>query len=270
MRDFLLALFASVLIHGPTSAADPVPPHDALEIDSQLVGETRVVNVWKPPAYDGSHARYPVLYMPDGGIEEDFPHIVGTVAGLVERGAISPVLVVGIENTERRRDLTGPSSVAADAEIAPVSDGAKSFRAFIRDELLPEIDRRYRTTGMRAIVGESAAGLFVVETLLLAPDTFDVYIAMDPAVYWNDAFLVRNAPTLLAKLGDAPRRLWFAASGNDWIGPPSAALAAEIERHAPASLTWRWSARPKERHDTIFRATKEEALTWALGSPDDD
>lgn len=54
-----------------------------------------------------------------------------------------------------------------------VSEGCgmrHTFRKFIRDELMPEIRGRYRTTAETAIVGESLAGLFVVETFLLEPE----------------------------------------------------------------------------------------------------
>ncbi|MEM7561320.1 MAG: alpha/beta hydrolase, partial [Planctomycetota bacterium] len=66
----------------------------------------------------------PVLYMPDGGIKEDFPHIANTLAKLIAENTIPPMILVGIENTERRRDLTGPSEVAAEETIAPLTDGA--------------------------------------------------------------------------------------------------------------------------------------------------
>ena len=243
---------------------DTVPPHETFTLPSQAVGEDRVINVWTPPGYADGESVYPVVYMPDGGVAEDFPHIANTLAALVDAGDIAPVVLVGIENTERRRDLTGPSSVPEDAEIAPVTDGAARFRAFIADELFPEIGRRYRVDDRRAIVGESAAGLFIVETLFLAPEMFDVYLAMDPAIYWNDHDLVKQAPARLRAFPSRPVALWFAASDAADIYPDTEKLADILEQRAPASLTWTYEPRPREHHNTIFRATKESAFRWGL------
>jgi len=202
--------------------------------------------------------------MPDGGIHEDFPHIANSISKLVELGEISPLILVGIENTERRRDLTGPSSVASDEQIAPLSDGASMFRKFIRTELFSEIERRYPVNKRRAIVGESAAGLFVVETFLLDPSMFDTYIAMDPALHWNDHQLVRNAAKLLESQSNDPKKLWFAASNAEDIFPFTEQLSKILNTHRPKNLDWIYLPQPGEKHSTIFRATKESAFKWAL------
>src|SRR3954462_8314230 len=177
---------------------DSVPPHDTISVSSRALGELRHINVYVPKAYSTStDTRYPVLYMPDGGIEEDFPHVVNTVDSLIALGEIRPVIVVGVPNTERRRDLTGPTRVHSDSAVAPHVGGSAAFRAFFRDELIPEINRRYRTTPERSIVGESLAGLFIVETFLREPTTFDHYVAFDPSLWWNHGVLVDSASVLL-------------------------------------------------------------------------
>ena len=244
--------------------ADPVPLHDALALESATLGETRTVNVYAPPGYDAGDRRYPVLYMPDGGVGEDFPHIANTIDTLIQRGAIAPVLVVGIENTERGRDLTPDSRTEYDRQFAPMTDGASAFRTFIRDELVPEIDRRYRTNGERAIVGESSAGLFVVDTFFREPGLFDRYIAMDPALWWDDHALVRRAGERLPGLAGDRLTLWFAGSNAADIAPHTDSLAAVLRGAAPGSVRWRYEPRRDEEHRTIFRATKAEAFEWAL------
>src|SRR6185295_19581518 len=72
---------------------------ETLAIDSKVLGERRVINVYVPPDYATSAARYPVLYMPDGGMKEDFPHVVGSVDVSIKNAVIRPVIVVGVENT---------------------------------------------------------------------------------------------------------------------------------------------------------------------------
>ncbi|MEO7363098.1 MAG: alpha/beta hydrolase-fold protein, partial [Gemmatimonadaceae bacterium] len=160
---------ARVCAQTPASAVTPtvvVPVHDSFTVVSKSVGEPRLINVHTPRIYGASPAaKYPVLYMPDGGIDEDFGHVVKTVDSLIAAGTIRPVIVVGIPNTERRRDLTGPTRIASDSAIAKHVGGSDAFRRFVRDELFPVIDKRYRTTSERSIVGESLAGLFIVETL---------------------------------------------------------------------------------------------------------
>ena len=268
-KTILTLLVLAAALVGCTQSpqvSDPIPDHDSFSIESSAVGETRVICVWTPSGYDATEDAFPVLYMPDGGIKEDFPHIANTLAKLVSENSIPPLILVGIENTERRRDLTGPSDDPSDEKIAPLTDGASKFRRFISDELMPEIDRRYRTTDKRSIIGESAAGLFVVETLFLKPDMFNSYIAMDPAIYWNRKYLVRTAAEHLSEFPNSSIRFWFAGSDAGDIQPNTRELTAILQKNAPHSLTWLYSDQPDENHNTIFRATKEAAIKWTLGS----
>ena len=219
---------------------DPIPKHDNFTIESKFVNETRVINVWTPPNYKNSKDALPVLYMPDGGIKEDFPHIANTIAKLVENKSIPPIILVGIENTERRRDLTGFSEVKADAEYCPLSDGAKNFRAFITNELVTEINNKYRTTKEKGIIGESLAGLFVMETFFLTPQTFDFYIAMDPSIWWNNHYLEKEANNYLKAFPDKNLKLWFAGSSAEDISKYTNKVAATLQDDAPKSLTWKY------------------------------
>jgi hypothetical protein len=188
------------------SHREPLVIGDTFTIRSTELNEVRRINVYAPPGYKKSSTlRLPVLYMPDGGMHEDFLHIAGLLQISVINGTARPFLLVGIENTERRRDMTGPTTNEEDRKIAARVGGSAAFRAFIRSELIPEIERRYRTTRERAIMGESLAGLFVVETFLREPELFDTYIAFDPSLWWNNAKLVGDAPQILAA-ARAPRR----------------------------------------------------------------
>lgn len=259
-----LALFAVAAGCANAAPPNPVLPHDIFTLQSTAVAELRRINVYLPPGYKESARSFPVLYMPDGGIAEDFPHITNTIDGMIRDGEIAPALVVGIENTVRRRDLNGPTTVARDLQLAPQAGGADNFRTFIRTELIPEIQRRYRVTGERAIVGESAAGSFVVETFFLEPQLFDRYMAMDPALYWNDRELVRRAEERLVGMTGRGLTLWLTAGNTPEIRPATDALAAILKARAPANLRWNYDPRSSEEHATIFRATKEDAFRWAL------
>lgn len=246
---------------------DPVPEHDSFTIESKNVNETRVINVWLPSSYNTTTDVFSVLYMPDGGIKEDFPHIANTIAKLIESKSIKPLILVGIENTQRGRDLTGFSEVEADAKYCPLTDGAKNFRTFITDELVNDIHKRYRVTDEKGIIGESLAGLFVMETFFKTPDAFDFYVAMDPSLWWNNHYLEKNTTKYLAKFPNKTKRLWFAGSGAEDISQFTTNIAKTLEGNAPKVLIWKYSNEPNEKHNTIFRATKEKALTWILNTP---
>ncbi|STZ27743.1 Predicted hydrolase of the alpha/beta superfamily [Myroides odoratus] len=111
---------------------DVVPAHDTFKLQAKELNEERVINVWTPKDYSSRQDSLPVIYMADGGIGEDFPHIANTIEELIREQKIPAVILVGIENTQRRRDLTGFTTVAKDKEIAPEVGGSAAFRAFIR------------------------------------------------------------------------------------------------------------------------------------------
>ncbi len=186
---FIYALFITLIIVGCKTTPqqlDPIPDHDNFKLESKILGESRTINVWTPPNYKNSTDSLPVLYMPDGGLKEDFPHIANTLAKLIENKSIRPIMLVGIENTDRKRDLTGASQNPKDEEFCPLTDGAKNFRGFITDELESYINKNYRTTNEKGIIGESLAGLFVYETFIKHPTDFDFYIAFDPSLKYLD------------------------------------------------------------------------------------
>jgi predicted alpha/beta superfamily hydrolase len=124
---------------------------------------------------------------------------------------------------------------------------------------MPEIQRRYRTTGETALVGESLAGLFVVETLLLEPALFDTYLAFDPSLWWNNGQLASRAPTLLQSYRGSPRRAYLATSSQ---GDTTATrqLSAALNREAARGLSGRYRPMPEETHQTIYHP----AALWAL------
>jgi predicted alpha/beta superfamily hydrolase len=243
---------------------DPVPVHEHFQLQSAAVNENRTINVWLPDGYSVSTDSLPVMYMADGGIEEDFPHIANSFAALIRANKIPAFILVGIENTQRRRDLTGPTTIASDKEIAPVVGGAASFRKFLAMELIPEINKRYRTNAHKGILGESLSGLFVLETFFLQPGLFDYYIAFDPSLWWNNQYLVNQSKALLTNPAISGKKVWFAGSGAEDIYIHTRKLADIFRKTALPNLTWMYSDEPNEEHSTIFRATKEKALIWTL------
>jgi len=242
-------------------ATEPVPPHRTFMLPSKILGETRRINLFLPRGYDEASPRsYLVLYMLDGGVAEDFPHVAADVDAAERAGAMRPVIVVGIENTERRRDLTGPTTVASDRKIAPHIGGSVAFRAFLRDELLPEIGLRVRASEQRAIVGESLAGLFVLETFFEEPDLFDTYVALSPSLWWNDGALARGAAAALRTRLRKPATLYFATASDDGTDDAAKSLANALGAASLPDVIWLYEPRPDLQHGTIYRGASPGVL----------
>lgn len=267
-RTVFTALAVCLSIAG-AALADPAPPAtspsaplvigDTWTIASAALGETRHINVYIPAGIP-ANTPLPVLYMPEGGMLEDFLHVAGLLQVGAGNGSVRPFLLVGIENTQRRRDLTGPTEVAKDRSIAPHVGGSQAYRTFIRTELMPEIEKRYRITRERAIVGESLAGLFVVETLALEPDLFDTYIAIDPSLWWNGGELARR---LIAQPpSGAARKTLYVATSADGLPDMDAALKTSLGK-APG-LDFSYKAWPGETHATIYHPAALKAFRAVL------
>ncbi|WP_313383487.1 alpha/beta hydrolase [Chishuiella sp.] len=243
---------------------DTIPIHETFTIDSKKLNEKRVINIWYPNNYKSSKDSLTVVYMPDGGIAEDFPHVANTLEKLIKEKKIQDVILVGIENIQRRKDLTPLTEVEEDKKVAPIVGGASVFRSFIKDELFPEIDKRYRTNKQKAIIGESLAGLFITETFLDDSNMFDIYVAIDPSLWWNNHYLVKKAKAKLLKLPSKPIKFWFAGSDATDINQYTNQLSTIFEDTKAPQLKWFYSDEPKENHATIYRATEEKSLIWSL------
>ena len=254
MRSIIPVLTIALSLAGAAARAEyleqPLTIGVTHTLASQSLRETRRINIYTPPGYEAADApALPVLVVLDGGIKEDFLHIAGLVQVSVANGTMRPHLVVGIENTERRRDFTGPTTNAEDKKIAPRVGGSAAFRAFLRDELLPDIKRHYKTTDETAIVGESLAALFIVETLFEEPGLFNTAIAVDPSLWWNNEALIKRAPAWAKSQGRPKATLFLTASADGNMAPVE--KFAETLRDAP-SLNLIYEPMLDEKHATIL------------------
>ena len=251
--------------------AAPLVIGDTVTINSKELGEMRRINIYGPPGYaEAPDKRFPVLYMPDGGMAEDFIHVAGLIQVSVSNATMRPFILVGIENTERRRDLTGPTENVEDGKIAPRVGGSEAFRKFVRTELKPEVKARYRTTEETAVVGESLAGLWVVETLLFEPDLFDSYLAFDPSLWWNKDNLLKVAPEQLMKSAEMEKKLYIVASSDMGdLGQRFADIARRVQdrnfigttKRCPKKNTRRSTIR---RHCEVFVTSSNSGLRSSL------
>ncbi len=230
-------------------------------IHSAILRADRRVNIYLPQDYGDPTRRFPVLYLLDGGEDADFHHITGLVQINGAYGATEEMIVVGIDEPDRRHDLTSPSADPADLKAAPTSGGATDFRRFLVEELKPWVAAHYRESGRSALIGESLAGLFVSETFLVEPKAFDDYIAVSPSLWWNRQALSLEARADLQAHDFNGRRFWLAMEDEGpQLQAPIDRVVAALEAAHPDGLSWTYDPRPNERHDSIYHPAALTAL----------
>jgi predicted alpha/beta superfamily hydrolase len=124
---------------------------------------------------------------------------------------------------------------------------------------MPVITARYPTTGETAIMGDSLAGLFVVETLFTDPDMFDTYIAIDPSVWWNNADLVTRSGPLLPATASRQKILYLASSSDD-TPEFTRKLAERLQKESSATLKCWFEPMKQEKHATIYHPAASLAV----------
>jgi predicted alpha/beta superfamily hydrolase len=132
---------------------------------------------------------------------------------------------------------------------------------------MPQVRERYRTAPETAIVGESLAGLFVVETFLLEPDLFDTYIAFDPSLWWNRQALVQGAEERLRARPKQEKTLYFASSDEPGIVAGTQRLADVLAKAALPGLHWHYEKMPEEKHSTIYHPAALKAFRAVFKPP---
>jgi predicted alpha/beta superfamily hydrolase len=182
------------------------------------------------------------------------------------------MIVVGIEGDDRRHDLTSPTLVPTDLTAAPTAGGADAYRRFLTGELGPWVNAHFRTSGRTGLIGESLAGLFVLETFLDRPDSFSDYIAVSPSLWWNGGRLAARARQSLAARSYAGKRIWIAF---EVPAPPAAAAAKDRARQRKVEQAFR-DQRPRglswtivhsgEGHGSIYHPAAVEAFRHLYGS----
>ena len=170
-------------------------------IQSKIMGEQRKIWVHVP---DGANQKYPVVYVLDG--EGHFSSVVGMIQQLssINGNSMCPkMIVVGITNTDRTRDLT-PTHIDADLPMmdsisSKTSGGGENFIAFIEKELMPHIEAKYPTAPYKMLIGHSFGGLAVIQTFTHHTDLFNSYICIDPSMWWDNQKLLKQTQRALTE-----------------------------------------------------------------------
>ena len=185
-------------------------------VPSSVFGSTMAVNIYLPDGYDpDSAATYPVIYLLDGAIDEDYIHI----AGLVQFYSFSwinylkPSILVGIISTNRKYnmtfkpspDATWPKWLEGYPNIYAIGGGSEQFMSYIEKDLQPFIEKNYKTNGTKTLIGQSLAGLFATEVLFKKPELFQNYCIVSPSLWWDNGSLLKQP----LKLPETPMNVYI-------------------------------------------------------------
>jgi predicted alpha/beta superfamily hydrolase len=246
------------------------------EFYSHELGENRVLNCWLPKGYvPGDTMSYPVIYLLDGGLEEDFIHTVGMVHydNLPWIDYLPPSIIIGIANVDRMRDFTFPSTVKKEKKMYPAHGGSADFISFLTNEVRPYIEQNYRTNGHHMLIGQSLGGLLAAQVLLTRPSLFDQYVIISPSLWWDNGSLLKRDFALTDPGIAEPIRI-FIATGKEGQAPAEGVHVMEEEARMFAeeiSRSWGQKADvsleyfPEEDHATIMHPALFRAFRWMGG-----
>ncbi|HJP63669.1 MAG TPA: alpha/beta hydrolase-fold protein [Mucilaginibacter sp.] len=235
---------------------------------SNILGEKRAILVHVPKGDKAE--KYPVLYILDG--EEHFQSAVAIDEQM--SGVTPPMIVVGITNTNRERDLT-PTHMANSKE----SGGGENFIGFIERELMPYVESHYPTAPYRIFSGHSLGGLTVMNAFFNHTNLFNAYIALDPSLWWDGQRWIKRYEAELSGHNFNKKSLFIAIANNippgrDTISilkdtsvispiPQSVIPFIHILRTAkPVGLRWTSKFYPNERHGTVELTSEYDALRY--------
>ena len=235
---------------------------EQLTLESEILNEARQIQVYLPAGYEGASAKYPVLYLLDGGYH--FHHVTGIVQFLSSQGLIPQTIVVAIKNVDRNRDFL-PTHI----EKAPTSGGAEKFLTFITNELIPYIEDNYRTQPYRILVGHSFGGTFTTYTFLEKPGTFNSYFAISPYLHWDEQWLITQAETALRPSYIKNKYFYMTLGYEPPYIPAIDKFTSLIETKAPKNLEFTYTQMIEETHGSIPHLSIYQGLEklydgWAL------
>lgn len=205
MKKILITILLAVIPLVTIAQTDKKITIGTIErIQSKILNEEREIRIYVPNSNASkifSEQKYPVLYLLDG--EAHFNSVVGMMEQLSANTIMPEMIVVGISNTKRMRDLS-PTRVEADlpmlnAEEAKTTGGNANLFAFMEKELFPYIQGKYKTAPYRMLIGHSLGGLTVINALVNHTNLFNAYIAIDPSMWWDKMKFLNDCKIKLAQ-----------------------------------------------------------------------
>lgn len=250
----LLSAFAVLLIISAAAIAQPATGTvKRLTLKSAVLGEDRIVLVRTPPGYETNKLTYPVLYMTDG--DAHMGHTASTIEFLTRNGRMSDLIVVGVTNTDRTRDLSPTKSTqknpAGELQF-PTSGGADNFLKFFETELIPEIEKQYRVQPYRVLAGHSLGGLFAIHSMISKPGLFNSYVSVSPALQWENGETLKRAEDFLKKQKEMKVTL-YVSLGNEpgAIGESFDRFKALLSQTSINGFEWQAERMDDEDHGSV-------------------
>ncbi|GLX77731.1 hypothetical protein tinsulaeT_10710 [Thalassotalea insulae] len=216
IRIFCLLLLLTICSINATVAKE-ITIGKSETLHSAILNEQRGLLVSLPKGYDKSGYSYPVIYFTDA--DAHFELMVSTVNFLIQSDIIPPLILIGIQTSSNRtRDLT-PKIFNEEDKKHPWFQsteygGANKFLAFIEQELIPHVDKKYRTADFKIFSGHSFGGLFSIYTYVNKPNLFDGFMAISPSLGWDNERIVNEAKELI-KNNSLPKKPLFLSKGSE-------------------------------------------------------
>jgi len=226
-------------------------------INSTILGQKRIIQVVLPEKYKpGSTEKYDVLYVLDGdgntGLARDMSRF------LIGEGYMPETIIVGVLNIDRNKDLT-PVHI----DQNKTSGGGEQFLGFLKDELIPYINKNYPSDGDNTIFGHSLGGLFVMYALLNQPQAFKSYIAADPSFWYNHNYMNKEAADKLPALANSGKTLYISGrEGAEYRGMGIVQMDSVLKKYAPEGLSWKAQPYPNETHGSVRLKSMYDGLKF--------
>ncbi len=213
----------------PEATDDSIVIGKKLVLKSEILGEDRPYIVGLPASYNDTTYQprnYPVLYILDGDIHfHATTGVINHMSNPQNNGntRIPEMIVVAIPNTkDRMHDLTPNNSTMGfdgkeNKQFATTGGGPK-FLQFLEKELMPVIEKNYRTIAHRTFVGHSLGGLTVLHSFLTQPGLFQNYIAIDSSLWWDQEVMNKWADEYVAENKETKARIFMSLADHKAAG----------------------------------------------------
>jgi len=229
-------------------------------VKSEVLKQNRKISVFLPEGYDVTDAKFPVLYVLDAPGRDQ--HTVPTARFLFLNGKMPKAIIVGVFNIDRNHDFLPDSS-----RSAVTGGGADNFLQFFKQELIPHIDKKFKTEGFDVLVGHSYGGVFAMHVLLKDPDLFDAYIAIDPSFWYKNKMQVISAQEEFLKEKNWNKPIYITGrEGEGMEGMGINAMEKALKTSAPAGLKWNIAGYPNEDHGSVTFKSVYDGLRYIFDS----
>ena len=251
--------FHSVIL-AQNGNVNPLTIGEIRTLKSKILNEERTLNIYLPQNFDKTKS-YPVIYLLDGSMNEDFIHVTGLVQFFNQMYAMPETIVVGIANIDRKRDFTFHTDLKNLQKDYPTTGHSDKFINFLEKELKPSIESQFKTTDTY-IFGQSLGGLLATEILLKKPEMFNNYFIISPSLWWDDESLLKQANQLLTKIPDTKKFVYVSVGkGEHPIMVKDAEDLFEIlKKSDKKNWTVEYKMMETDNHATILHRSLYEGL----------